>query len=138
MQKLDLALVLHTNTLTSYQISSRTDFALPHLNRVSRSKPLPEHSQDQHHPDSLKFDRESKINILDRVVMMKGPDMGKTGVLINLEEGNTAKAIVKFDYDGKAYQEVKMIEYTWLAKAAPDPVSKIVTSESITSNADAN
>ncbi len=89
-------------------------------------------------PDSLKFDRESKINILDRVVMMKGPDMGKTGVLINLEEGNTAKAIVKFDYDGKAYQEVKMIEYSWLAKAAPDPVSKIVSSQPIISNADAN
>ena len=40
--------------------------------------------------------------------------MGKTGTVINIEEGN---AVVKLDKDGKAYQEVKQVQLDTLAKA---------------------
>lgn len=62
---------------------------------------------------TLRFDASSKVQVLDTVLLTEGPDMGKTGTVINIEGDN---AVVKLDKDGKAYQEVKYIKTSMLAK----------------------
>ena len=63
---------------------------------------------------TLKFDKGARVQVYDNVLLLGGPDMGKTGTVINIEEGN---AVVKLDKDGKAYQEVKQVQLDTLAKA---------------------
>lgn len=70
---------------------------------------------------SLKFDSNSKVQVLDEVVLVKGPDMGKTGTVINIDGKN---AVVKLDSDGKAYQEVKYVRFNMLAKAEAETSTK--------------
>lgn len=67
--------------------------------------------------DTLKFDTDSKVQVLDTVVLTGGPDMGKTGTVIFIDGTN---AIVKLDKDGKAYQEVKDVKLTLVAKTDRD------------------
>lgn len=71
--------------------------------------------------DTLRFDSSSKVQVLDEVILTSGPDMGKKGTVINIDDGN---AVVKLDKDGKAYQEVKYVKYSILAKAEPDVKQK--------------
>jgi hypothetical protein len=54
---------------------------------------------------------------MDHVILTSGPDMGKTGVAIYLDR-ERQKAVVKFDKDGKVYQEVKVVKFDMLAKAS--------------------
>lgn len=63
---------------------------------------------------TLEFDKDARVQVYDNVLLLGGPDMGKTGTVINIEEGN---AVVKLDKDGKAYQEVKQVDLSTLAKA---------------------
>lgn len=63
---------------------------------------------------TLRFDTQSKPSILDKVVLTYGPDMGKVGTIINIEQG---MAVVKFDKDDNYYQEVKEVEMSILAKS---------------------
>lgn len=82
-------------------------------------------------PSALHFDRVSKVKVLDQVVMMQGPDMGKGGVLLCIDTPTSAasgtnikpiiKATVHLNRDGKDYQEAKVVDISWLAKAAPEP-----------------
>ena len=67
---------------------------------------------------TLRYDRKARIQVLDQVLLTQGPDMGKTGTVINIDDGdkNDKFAIVKLDKDGKAYQEVKYIKLSYLAK----------------------
>ena len=67
---------------------------------------------------TLRYDRKARIQVLDQVLLTQGPDMGKTGTVINIDDGdkNDKFAIVKLDTDGKAYQEVKYIKLSYLAK----------------------
>ena len=62
----------------------------------------------------LKFDSKSKVEVQDKAVLTSGPDMGKTCTVIYIDGD---KAVVKLDKDGKAYQEVKYVNYKSLAKA---------------------
>jgi len=62
----------------------------------------------------LKFDSRSKVEVQDKAVLTSGPDMGKTCTVIYIDGD---KAVVKLDKDGKAYQEVKYVNYKSLAKA---------------------
>lgn len=64
--------------------------------------------------DELKFDSTSKVEVQDKAVLTSGPDMGKTCTVIYIDGD---KAVVKLDKDGKAYQEVKYVNYKSLAKA---------------------
>jgi len=65
--------------------------------------------------ETLRFDTSSKLQCLDRVVLSSGPDMGKTGVIIDImEEGQ--HAIVKFDKDENNYQRTKDVKLSMLAK----------------------
>jgi hypothetical protein len=73
---------------------------------------------------TLPFDTKSKIKDMDHVILTSGPDMGKTGVAIYLDR-ERQKAVVKFDKDGKVYQEVKVVKFDMLAKASvPDTHSR--------------
>lgn len=63
---------------------------------------------------TLEFDKSARVQVYDNVLLLAGPDMGKTGTVINIEDGN---AVVKLDKDGKAYQEVKQVQLDTLAKA---------------------
>ena len=67
---------------------------------------------------TLRYDRKARIQVLDQVLLTQGPDMGKTGTVINIDDGdkNDKFAIVKLDKDGKTYQEVKYIKLSYLAK----------------------
>ncbi len=67
---------------------------------------------------TLRYDRKARIQVLDQVLLTQGPDMGKTGTVINIDDSdkNDQFAIVKLDKDGKAYQEVKYIKLSYLAK----------------------
>ena len=68
---------------------------------------------------TLRFDGKAKVQVLDSVLLTAGPDMGKTGTVINIDGSN---AIVKLDKDGKAYQEVKFVRLEILAKTVtPEP-----------------
>lgn len=62
---------------------------------------------------TLRFDASAKVQVLDSVLLTEGPDMGKTGTVINIDGSN---AVVKLDKDGKAYQEVKYVRLNILSK----------------------
>jgi hypothetical protein len=62
---------------------------------------------------TLRFDETSGIKKLDNVILKIGPDMGKTGRVIYIDD---RAAVVKLDKDGKDYQEVKWIPLDMLAK----------------------
>lgn len=68
---------------------------------------------------TLRYDSKAKVQVLDRVLMTEGPDMGKTGTTINID-GNNEYAVVKLDKDGKAYNEVKYVKLKMLAKTLDD------------------
>ena len=63
---------------------------------------------------TLEFDKEAKVQVYDSVLLLSGPDMGKTGTVVNIE-GNDV--VLQLDKDGKAYQEVKQVKLDTLAKA---------------------
>ena len=65
--------------------------------------------------DTLRYDSKAKVQVLDEVLMTEGPDMGKTGMVINIDAGKEY-AVVKLDKDGKAYNEVKYVKLKMLAK----------------------
>lgn len=67
---------------------------------------------------TLRFDAKAKVQVLDSVLLTAGPDMGKTGTVINIDGAN---AVVKLDKDGKAYQEVKFVQLDILAKTIDTP-----------------
>ena len=72
--------------------------------------------------ENLRFDTKSKVQVLDQVVLTSGPDMGKLATVINIDGPNV---VIKLDKDGKAYQEVKYVKYSTLAKAAPSTNNKL-------------
>ena len=63
--------------------------------------------------ESLRYDAKSKLEVMDFVLLTAGPDMGKTGTIIDIEGKN---AIVKFDFNGLPHQEVKLVKIDYLAK----------------------
>jgi len=67
---------------------------------------------------TLRYDRKARIQVLDEVLLTQGPDMGKTATVINIDDSDKDDqfAVVKLDKDGKAYQEVKYIKLSYLAK----------------------
>ena len=65
--------------------------------------------------DTLRFDTTSKLIPQDKVVLTSGPDMGKSGTIIDIDT-QLKRAIVKFDRDDNNYQEVKDIKLELLAK----------------------
>ena len=64
--------------------------------------------------NTLRFDTGSKPGVLEKAVLTCGPDMGKTGTIIDVSQDDIA--IVKFDKDANQYQEVKEIKMEMLAK----------------------
>jgi len=70
---------------------------------------------------TLRFDASTKVQVLDTVLLTEGPDMGKTGTVINIDGDN---AVVKLDKDGKAYQEVKYLKVAMLAKTLDSDYNK--------------
>lgn len=66
-------------------------------------------------PESLRY-QQSAPQLLDRVLVLKGPDMGKTGSLL-LVEPDSQFAIVKLDKNGRAYAEIKAVKLRNLGKA---------------------
>lgn len=71
--------------------------------------------------ETLRFDTESPVNVQDHAVLMSGPDMGRACTVIYIDE---EFAVVKLDYDGRSYQEVKSVEYDTLAKTDPPPLRR--------------
>lgn len=66
--------------------------------------------------NTLKFDAKSKVRVQDAVVLTSGPDMGKLGTVIYVDD-ERKKAIIKLDKDGRPYQEVKLVQISMLARA---------------------
>lgn len=66
--------------------------------------------------ESLRFDSKLKPTLLDQVLLIAGPDMGKTAKVLSITGKN---AVVKLDFNGLPYQEVKVIKMDWLAKTSP-------------------
>ena len=77
---------------------------------------------------TLRFDAQAKVQVLDSVLLTEGPDMGKTGTVINIDGTN---AVVKLDKDGKAYQEVKYVRLNMLAKTLDEGGSSGVRSKDV-------
>lgn len=67
---------------------------------------------------SLRYDSKRDPQVLDRVLFMKGPDMGRTGTVLDIDDKSSA--IVKLDKDGKDYQEVKVVKLNFLGKTLPE------------------
>lgn len=65
--------------------------------------------------ESLRFDTTSKLRCLDKVILTSGPDMGKTGTIIDIMAVGK-HAIVKFDKDENNYQRTKDVKLSLLAK----------------------
>ena len=63
---------------------------------------------------SLRWDTKRVPGPRDRVLFKRGPDMGKTGMVLDVDSDNVA--IVKLDTDGKAYQEVKSVKLDLIGK----------------------
>lgn len=62
------------------------------------------------------YDNDKTPQVSDQIVVLGGPDMGKTGKLIGLDEGN--KGVVKLDTNG-AFTEVKIISMKDVGKQLP-------------------
>lgn len=65
--------------------------------------------------DSLIYDAKRKPILLDQVLLIAGPDMGKTGKVLSITGRN---AVVKLDFNGLPYQEVKVVKMECLAKTS--------------------
>jgi hypothetical protein len=76
--------------------------------------------------EMLRWDASKEPILRDRVLFTRGPDMGKTGVVLDVDEDEDGSrvAIVKLDRDDKPYQEVKSVRMSMLGKtrAEDDPV----------------
>lgn len=77
---------------------------------------------------TLRFDSKSKVRIQDTVVLTSGPDMGKMGTVIYLDD-ERKKAIIKLNKDGRPYQEVKLVQFSMLARAVEDSAQQNKTAE---------
>lgn len=69
-------------------------------------------------PDNtLRWDTKGIPRLRDRVLFTRGPDMGKTGIVLDISyEARDQRAIVKLDKDGREYQEVKECALDNIAK----------------------
>mmetsp|Transcript_19667 Transcript_19667/g.19762 ORF Transcript_19667/g.19762 Transcript_19667/m.19762 type:complete len:325 (-) Transcript_19667:21-995(-) len=56
--------------------------------------------------ETLRYLTKIKYDVWDNVLLITGPDMGKTGKIIDIYGNNV---IVKFDYNGLPFQEVKVV-----------------------------
>lgn len=65
--------------------------------------------------NTLRFDETSQLDVLDKVILTIGPDLGKTGTIIDIDESKN-RAVVKFDKNEYFYQEAKEIDLSMLAK----------------------
>jgi hypothetical protein len=68
--------------------------------------------------EALQFDASEPPQLMDRVLIIGGPDMGKTGVVILAEDGRSA--VVKLDRNGRSYSEIKVVKLNNLGRAVGD------------------
>lgn len=68
--------------------------------------------------DSLQYDQKSVPKMFERVLIIKGPDMGKTGTLLLTEtsESGSLTAVVKLDKNGGSFSEIKQTKLGNLGK----------------------
>ena len=81
---------------------------------------------------SLRYDSNRVPQTLDRVLFKKGPDMGKTGTVLDIDDRTSA--IVKLDKDGKDYQEVKVVKLDFLGKTLSEDDDEYSKNQAKTQN----
>eukprot|EP01041_Mallomonas_annulata_P003732 gene3732-7415_t len=67
--------------------------------------------------ETLRYNPSRKLEVMDEVLLITGPDMGKTGKIIDIIGKN---GIIKLDPNGLPFQEVKIVRLESLAKTIDD------------------
>ena len=70
----------------------------------------------------------------DSVLLISGPDMGKTGRLLDVDDEDMT--IVEFDSNGNQYQEVKQVKMSMLGKVIEEDDVEIFTAPKVAKNTD--
>ena len=70
--------------------------------------------KDKDTRERLRYEKNQRLKLQDSVLLISGPDMGKTGRLLDI--GNDDMTIVEFDSNGNQYQEVKQVKMSLLGK----------------------
>lgn len=109
--KFDLSRSLYAKLLLSYDGFIKAGNLYPTYDVISSRELL----FKQTPRSTLRFNTKAVPGILDHVVLISGPDMGKTGVIIDIDP-TTSDSVVKFDKDDSLYQEVKEMNIKLLAK----------------------
>jgi hypothetical protein len=65
--------------------------------------------------NALQFDKDTPCQLLDRVLILGGPDMGKLGKVLWIRS-DSKSAVVKLDKNGGSYYEVKVMKLSNLGK----------------------
>ena len=79
--------------------------------------------------EALRFDQQARLQLLDEVLIIGGPDMGKTGVVLWLRvDGKTA--IVKLDKNGSSFNEIKVVSAKNLGKVLQSSPDKAIQTSS--------
>ena len=73
--------------------------------------------------EALRFDQQTRPQLLDEVLILGGPDMGKTGVVLWLR-GDGKTAVVKLDKNGSSFNEIKVVSVKNLGKVLSSPLEK--------------
>lgn len=66
--------------------------------------------------NNMRYNSKDRPKLRDPVLLIDGPDMGKTGVVLDIDNTWT---IVKLDFNGNEYQEVKNVKLKEIAKLIP-------------------
>lgn len=107
---LDLARPIYAKLLLAYDRFLKAGNLYPTYDLITSTEVLFKETP----MNTLRFDTGSKPGVLEKVVLTCGPDMGKTGTIIDLIRDDIA--IIKFDKDANQYQEVKEVNMEMLAK----------------------
>jgi hypothetical protein len=74
---------------------------------------------------TLVYDKKDPPLVRDLIVLIAGPDKGKTGIVIGLYKDGSNKTVVKLDRY-KGLREIRVVSNSWVAKRlgeqAPDDV----------------
>ena len=90
--------------------------------------------RDKDTREQIRYKKNQRPMLQDSVLLISGPDMGKTGRLLDVDDEDMT--IVEFDSNGNQYQEVKQVKMSMLGKVIEeDDVGKF-TAPKVAKNTD--
>ena len=90
--------------------------------------------RDKDTREQIRYKKNQRPMLQDSVLLISGPDMGKTGRLLDVDDEDMT--IVEFDSNGNQYQEVKQVKMSMLGKVIEEDDVEIFTAPKVAKNTD--